>query len=109
MYPFCVSRNERAPSQWPDATLQVIIQCMISLFLGAFGVVLVAGKLQVKHRHSPSRFASAYLDRVCKMRMALLQPISLSAILDGASPSFEDFNPERAPPMVDLDSAQSPV
>ena len=46
---------------------QVAVQCVLALILGAVGVVIVAGKLQ---------------------------PISLSAILDGATNTFDDFNPD---------------
>eukprot|EP01043_Picozoa_sp_COSAG02_P027759 COSAG02_NODE_1650_length_11487_cov_13.602895_10_plen_87_part_00 len=70
---------------------------MLSLVLGAFGIIMVAGKLQVS-------VCSAPLACVCPFQIAdpaadmlgvgLLQPISLSAILDGASTSFEDFNPD---------------
>ena len=40
----------------------------------------------------PFAFLIICPDRVA--RLGLLQPISLSAILDGASASFEDFNPD---------------
>lgn len=43
------------------------LQCAAALLMGGCGVVIVGGKLQ---------------------------PISLSAILDGASASFDEFNPD---------------
>ena len=67
---------------------QVLLQCALALGLAAFGVVVVAGKLQVSDQ--PLRPSTAPLTQ---MRCAP-QPISLSAMMDGASASFEDFNPD---------------
>ena len=69
---------------------QVLLQCALALGLAAFGVVVVAGKLQVS---APSLLTSAQCSAhgpvACRS-----QPISLSAMMDGASASFEDFNPD---------------
>ena len=69
---------------------QVLLQCALALGLAAFGVVVVAGKLQVS---APSLLSSAQCSAhgpvACRS-----QPISLSAMMDGASASFEDFNPD---------------
>jgi hypothetical protein len=51
----------------PISVAQVQVQCVVCMLMGAVGVVFVAGKLQ---------------------------PISLSAILDGATNTFDDFNPD---------------
>ena len=67
---------------------QVLLQCALALGLAAFGVVVVAGKLQVSDASSAERPSTA-----TQMRCAP-QPISLSAMMDGASASFEDFNPD---------------
>ena len=66
----------------------MLLQCALALGLAAFGVVVVAGKLQVSDQ--PLRPSTAPLTQ---MRCAP-QPISLSAMMDGASASFEDFNPD---------------
>ena len=59
------ARAGPAPSSaWPrtealttrcSRCLQVMLQCAVSLVLGAFGVVMVAGKLQVRAPPAPSR------------------------------------------------------